>query len=54
VLKWAGEEDAIKTLRSLTLNEAAFKIWKQFMINFVNSLDVDHWPEIKKGDPLVA
>ena len=54
VLVWAGEEDAIKTLRSLTLNEAAFRIWKQFMKNVVNSQDVDRWPEIKKGDPLVA
>ena len=51
---WAGGEDEKKTLCSLTLNEAAFRIWKQFMKNVVNSQDVDHWPEIKKGDPLVA
>ena len=51
---WAGGEDEIKTLCSLTLNKAAFRIWKQFMKNVVNSQDVDRWPEIKKGDPLVA
>ena len=41
-------------LCSLILNEAAFRIWKQFMKNVVNCQDVDLWPEIKKGDLLVA
>ena len=34
---WAGGEDEKKTLRSLTLNEAALRIWMQFMTNVVNS-----------------
>ena len=54
VEEWAGSEDEKKTLCSLTLNEAAFRIWKQFMKHVVNCQDVDNWPEIKKGDLLVA
>ena len=48
VEEWPGDEDAKQTLCSLTLNEAAFRIWKLFMKNVVNCQDIDLWPEIKK------